>query len=245
MTTVLEIGEQLIAPEELMTLLAQYQMLPQLAREILIDRAIAKVDCTPEEKAAAKEQFLQQNKLTPPALEAWMQQNGMTSEQFEHLVTRNLRIEKFKQDTWGNKIESYFLTRKSQLDRVVYSLIRTQEQGIAQELYFRIKEGEQPFSELAREYSQGSEAQTGGLIGPVELNVPHPQLAKMLTASQPGQLWHPTRMGNWLVIVRLEKFMAAQLDDPMRARLLKELFELWLQEQFKEQVSIRTLDANP
>ena len=110
---------------------------------------------------------------------------------------------------------------------------------MAQELYFRIQEGEQSFSDLAREYSQGQEVQTGGLIGPVELNVPHAILAKMLTVSQPGQLWPPTRLGEWFIIVRLEKFFPAQLDEPMRQRLINELFNSWVQEQIQQQISLR------
>jgi parvulin-like peptidyl-prolyl isomerase len=110
--------------------------------------------------------------------------------------------------------------------------------GIAQELYFRILEGEQTFGELAREYSQGPEAQTDGLIGPVELSVPHPTLAQMLTLSQPGQLCPPTRVGEWLVIVRLEKFIPAQMDDAMRRRLFNECFNTWLQEQLQQLGSI-------
>jgi hypothetical protein len=78
-----------------------------------------------------------------------------------------------------------------QLDKVVYSVIRTKDMGVAQELYFRIQEGEQSFSELAREYSQGPEALTGGLTGPVELILPPRPLAGMLSVSQPDQLWPP------------------------------------------------------
>jgi parvulin-like peptidyl-prolyl isomerase len=121
---------------------------------------------------------------------------------------------------------------------VIYSLIRTQEPGIAQELYFRIQEGEQSFADLAREYSQGSEAQTGGLIGPVELSVPHPVLAQMLRLSQPGQLCPPTRLGEWFLIVRLEKFIPAQLDASMRQRLLNECFNTWLSEQLNQQLAV-------
>lgn len=121
--------------------------------------------------------------------------------------------------------------RKDKLDKVIYSLIRTQDIGVAQELYFRILEGEQSFAELARTYSQGPEAQTDGLIGPVELSVPHPSLAQILTLSQPGQLSPPTRVGEWLVLVRLERFIPAQMDDSMRRRLLNECFNNWLQEQ--------------
>jgi parvulin-like peptidyl-prolyl isomerase len=162
----------------------------------------------------------------------------MTSAQLEALAIRGLLIEKFKQTTWGHKLESYFLSRKGQLDRVIYSLIRTQDPGIAQELYFRIQEGEQSFADLAREYSQGPEAQTGGLIGPVELSTPHPTVAQMLRTSQPGQLYPPIRLGEWLVIIRLEKFIPTQLDASIRQRLLNECFSIWLSEQLKEQLAV-------
>ncbi len=53
-----------------------------------------------------------------------------------------MRIEKFKIATWGHKVESYSLAWKISLDQVVYSLIRTKDQGLAQEIYFRIQKGE-------------------------------------------------------------------------------------------------------
>ncbi len=133
-------------------------------------------------------------------------------------------------------MESYFLTHKSKLDKVVYSLLRTPQQEIATELYFRIESGEQSFAELAREYSQGSEAQTGGLLGPIELTQPHPTLAKMLSISQPGQLWSPIQLGEWFVILRLEKFIPAVLDDTMCQQLLNGLFESWIQQEIGEMV---------
>lgn len=241
MPEVLQIGQRTIALEELLPLLAGYQMLPQLYQEILIDQAIADVECTPEETAAAREQYYAQNQLTDPeVLKAWLDHYRMTLEQLEALTVRSLKVEKFKEMTWDNKVESYFLGRKGQLDKVIYSLIRTSKDansnssGIANELYFRILEGEQSFAELARTYSQGPEAQTDGLIGPVELSVPHPTLAKILSISKPGQLIPPTPIGDWVVIVRLEKFIPAQLDEAMRKRLLNEFFNNWLKEQIAQ-----------
>lgn len=235
MDAVLQVGNREITASELLPLLAGYQMLPQLLQEILIDQAIAPFDCTPEEQEQAQQQFFAQNEInSDEALAQWLRRYGMTIEQMKALATRGVKVEKFKQTTWGPKLESYFLSRKSQLDKVIYSLIRTQDLGIAQEIYFRILEGECPFAEMAREYSKGPEAQTDGLIGPVELSVPHPSLAQMLAVSQPGQLWPPTRVGEWLIIVRLERFVPAQLDDPMRRRLLNECFTTWLQDQLKQ-----------
>lgn len=238
MDSVLRIGDRTITGEEIIPLLAGYQLLTPLLRELIIDQEIAAIDCTPEELDQARKQFFEQNQITSEeAKQAWMAQRKMTAEQLEALASRGLKVEKFKQATWSNKLESYFLGRKAQLDRVIYSLIRSQDPGIIQELFFRIQEGEQSFAELAREYSQGPEAETGGLIGPVELSTPHPAVAQMLRLSKPGQLCPPTRLGEWFVIVRLEKFIPAQLDAPMRQRLLNECFASWLSEQLNQQLA--------
>jgi PPIC-type PPIASE domain len=225
-----------IASQELLELLTQYRLLPQLLRELIIDHTIAPLTCSFEETIAACKQFYEQHQIVSESdRHTWLKQNHLTPKQLEHLITRNLKVEKFKQATWGNQLESHFLQRKSQLDKVIYSLIRVSDLGVAQELFFRIQDGEQTFAELARDYSQGQEAQTNGLIGPMELSTPHPVLAKILSASQPGHLHPPTRLNDWIVIVRLEKFLPAQLDDPMRHRLLTELYESWLQTKINEE----------
>ncbi|MFM7373405.1 MAG: peptidylprolyl isomerase, partial [Sphaerospermopsis kisseleviana] len=84
-------------------------------------------------------------------------------------------------------------------------------------------------------YAQGPEAQTDGLVGPVELQSLHPMLARVLSVSQPQQLSPPTQIGEWIVIVRLEKLLPAQLDRQIRQRLLNERFQTWLQGQVAPQ----------
>jgi hypothetical protein len=235
MTSVLQIGHSILRAEEIIPLLVSYQMIPQLICENIIALTIASIHCTPEETAQGCQEFYQRWGLTcEDQRQAWRSQYGLSQEQLEGMATRKLRVEKFKQATWGHKLESYFLKRKRQLDRVIYSLIRTKDKGIANELYFRIKEGEQSFADLAREYSEGPEAVTGGLMGPVELSTLHPILAQLLHNSPVGEVQPPVPLGEWLVIRRVEKFIPAQLDDFMRQRLLQENFEAWLQEQIKQ-----------
>jgi parvulin-like peptidyl-prolyl isomerase len=238
MTTILQFGNRIITASEIIPLLASYQLLPRLSLELIIDEAIASVECTPEEIASNYQLFCQKNQLTCETQhQVWLSCYGMNTQQLEALATRNLKIEKFKQANWGDKVESYFHQRKSQLDQVIYSVIRHQDTALTQELYFRLLEKEESFSELAQKYSQGPEVQTGGLVGPIELNECHPGLAKILRASQPGQLWTPMRMGKWVMIVRLEKWIPAQLDELTRRRLLNELFTNWLQQQLNPSVS--------
>lgn len=234
-TQILQIGNKVIQTDEILPLLSRYQLMPQFLRNIIIDQAIADITCTEEERQTAIKGFCQQQQITSAQTrEAWLQKQSMTLEQMEDLAVRPMLLEKFKIATWGRKVDTYFMSRKTTLDQVVYSLIRTKDMGLAQEIYFRIQEGEQSFAELAREYSQGAEAQTDGLLGPVPLSQPHPAIAKLLSVSKPGQLWSPRPLAEWFVIIRLEKLLPAQLDQSMRRRLLDELFETWLQDQTQQ-----------
>ncbi|HEY9629805.1 MAG: peptidylprolyl isomerase [Oscillatoriophycideae cyanobacterium NC_groundwater_1537_Pr4_S-0.65um_50_18] len=222
-----------IQEADLIPRLASYQMLPQIRRERIIDEAIAPILCSEAEITKACQQFYEQNQLIDETTrQDWLTQQEISLGFLETiLIPRLLKIEKFKHQTWNHKLESYFLQRKSDLDRVIYSLIQIQDAEMAEELYFRIYENEQSFAEVAHKYSQGSEAQVNGIIGPVELGTQHPALAYLLAISQPGQLWHPVPVDEWLLIVRLEKLLPAQLNISMRQRLLQELFEAWVQEQ--------------
>ncbi|NJO42451.1 MAG: hypothetical protein HC769_14065 [Cyanobacteria bacterium CRU_2_1] len=92
-------------------------------------------------------------------------------------------------------------------DRVLYSVIQTRSLSLAQELYFQIQEGARSFEEIARAHSEGAEAQTGGIVGPVELSTLHPRLATRLLTSQPGEVIPFGRLDQWVLIVRLEQLL--------------------------------------
>jgi parvulin-like peptidyl-prolyl isomerase len=215
MTTVLQVNGQSIAADEVLPLLMRYQMLPDLVRELITDQAIASIVCTNDELT------------TINANNHSLLERPIESQQEEQQAIRSLKIEKFKQLKWGDQIDLYFLQRQDQLAKVIYSLIRTRDRELLNELYFRIESKEQSFAELARLYSEGTEAQTDGLIGPVELGSYHPAFAHLLAHSPLGQLQSPIQLGEWWVILRVEQRIAAQLDAEMRQRLLNELFEKW------------------
>jgi parvulin-like peptidyl-prolyl isomerase len=240
MTHSIKIDNRNVTNTEIIPLLIKHQMLPQLRRILIIDEAIASIKITQEEQEYAIKQFFNQM-TTPVARSAVMKHYLMTEEELKEVAICEFKLEKFKQKTVGSKVESSFLNQKSKFDKVIYSLIRTENAEIAQELYYRIKAGEQSFAECAKSYSAGVEALTGGLIGPVPLSQPHPLLAQKITSSQPGKLCEPIRLENWFIILRLEKLIPTQLDDKMRSQLQNQLFETWLtQEISKVQIIIQT-----
>jgi PPIC-type PPIASE domain len=216
--------------EELTSLLQKFWMLPQLQRELILDAELGAVNCSQEEIFGAYKAFYHKYQINSDAdRAAWLERNNCSLAQFEHSVLSTLKLDRFKQLTFNGKVDSYFLQRKSQLDRAVYSLLRVKDPHLAQELFFRIQAGEATFSELVKEYSGGQEAENGGRVGPHELSVPHPMLAQKLGTLKPGQLSTPLQIADWFVVVKLEKYLPAQLDKVMKARLIDELYEQWIQ----------------
>lgn len=231
MTAILELPDRILTAEEIIPLMRQYQMMPQFLRGLILDRAIATV----EYNEAERSQFCEHDAFeNDQARAGWLQRQGLSPEQFAGWVDRELKIRKFQQEQWAGKLKTYFLERKRDLDRVVCSLIHVQDMEVAQELYFRIAEGEQSFAEVARGYSQGPEAQTGGIVGPIELGNLHRELAQMLYGGSPGKLFAPILIGEWAVIARLETLLPVQLDEAMQQFLLNELLETWLQDQLSQ-----------
>ncbi|MGY6530142.1 MAG: peptidylprolyl isomerase [Cyanobacterium sp.] len=239
MGSYIEISDYKITEENVFSLLAEKQIVIPLATEIILDGAIAHIECTLEEKNMAYQQFFNQMKIAPndkQQLKVWLERNYLTFEQLEKRVLRGIKLDKFKEETFKPQLESYYLKRKRELDKIIYSLIRTKNVGQAQELFFRIQDDGQDFATLAREFTQGPEAETGGVVGPVELTVPHPQIARLLISAQPGKVLAPVRIGEWVVILRLEKYIPAQLDVNMARRLMDELFNSWLNKEIQSQV---------
>ncbi len=221
--------------QEAIALLQKFWMLPQLQRELILDAELASVNCSQSEIFSAYKAVYQKYQINSDAdRDTWLIRNKCTLAQLEHSVLRSIKLDRFKQMTFGHKVESYFLQRKSQLDRAIYSLLRVKDPHLAQELFFRIQDGESTFTELVQQYSGGKEADVGGVVGPHELSIPHPVLAQKLRSLQPGELSPPLQVADWFVIVRLEKFIPAQLDKVTQARSIDELYEQWIQSRLNE-----------
>jgi parvulin-like peptidyl-prolyl isomerase len=234
-STVLKIGNISFKSEEILTLINKYRLVPQLAKEIIIDRVIKDYDITETEHQDARHRFCQQQQLNNEQdLDLWLQQQQLGRDDLKDLIDRELKLRKFKTAKWETQVESYFCHRKSQIDRVVFSMIRVKEIDVAEEIYFRLVSEESSFVELAPHYSEGIEAKTKGISGPVELGKLDPILANALITLQPLEVLPPLQIGEWWVVLQLETIIPAQLDEEMRQYLTEELFNQWIYEEVQK-----------
>ena len=152
------------------------------------------------------------------------------------ILDHQTKLQQFKQENWGNKVGSYYLTRKVQLDRVICSIIQVADGTIAQELYFRICSEPKIFSKLALNYSQGAESFDGGKVGPIPISRLHPTISTQLLLLKPGEISPLFTIDNFYIFVRLEQVVPAQFDAELRQVLLDELFEQWLQAKIVSEI---------
>ena len=230
----IKIEGELIKVDETPFLLKELNLIPLFLRRFLENKFIQEAKPSKEDQIKYYQQFLGREKITDKnSLNNWLNFNNISESDLELKIYNSLKLEQFKEKRFGNKVEKLFLDKKSDLDRVTYSLIRAKSREKIFELNLRLKEGEATFPELSSEFSEGVENVLHGLIGPMELGKVNPFIAERLKASTSGQLWPPFEYEGWWVILRHERLIPASLNNNMRLRLINEMYELWITNKIK------------
>lgn len=197
--------------------------------------ASADLEIPPEEVESAWEDFCRKHGVDPKSGTPVPKEfSGCDPGALKDAVQREARVARWKKAHFGAHAKEHFERRKPELDRVVYSLLRVGDAGLARELWFRLAENEATFAELAPRYTAGHEVHTNGLVGPSAFGSMHPALAAHLRAGEEGKLLKPLRIADSCIVVRVEKFLPAQFDDEMQARMIEELAAHWLNTRLDE-----------
>jgi parvulin-like peptidyl-prolyl isomerase len=191
-----------------------------------------------EDSQAAFQAFAQERQIgSQEALDRYRLDQLLSPQGLEAQILRPLRLLRHGQRHFRPKAEARFLERKTELDRVVYSLLRLKDQGLARELFLRIDEDDASFADLAAAYAEGPEQSTRGIVGPVALTQAHPALADRLRTASPGQLLEPFRIEGWWVVVRLEQLTPAVFDQATASQMTQELLDQWINEEVERRLA--------
>ena len=143
----------------------------------------------------------------------------------EESLVDQVRRYKWMEEHYGPKVEARFLERRQDLERVVFRTLRLRQLGLAEELYLRLLDEEESFGDLAACHSLGEERFTRGLMGPMPISQPHPNVRAVLAGMEIGDLSPPFTVDQTLLILRLEHRIPAALDEAMRQHLLQDLMQ--------------------
>lgn len=224
--------------------LAHHGLLRPWVERLVVAEAVAD---QPVEAALLQQQLGQfcnrHNIKDDDQLRLWLREQALTAEDLEWQLSLPVRVRACSLERFSARAELRFLERKTQLDQVVYSLLRVGDAGLARELYLRIQHGEASFAELASSYAEGPEQATHGIVGPVPLTQAHPLLAERLRTHAVGELIPPFAIDQWWLVVRPERYAPASFDPAMAEKMARELFEEWVAEEVA--LKLRAIGATP
>lgn len=213
-------------------MLKEANLIEALIRIKIIEEILQSVNIDKEEGEEQLDQFRAHNNiLNENDYKVWLEKNKETRENIYAKIIQPLKLKKYCNESYSKKAENRFLDRKTDLDQVIYSLIRVSDPFQARELYLQIKEGESEFGKIAKKYSQGLEARSCGIIGPTPINKAHPLLSDLIKSSKEGEVKEPIQIGEFNLLVRVETFIPAILDEKMKEKMCQEMFNEYLTQE--------------
>ena len=220
-----------LARQPLVALLDQHGILRNLARDLLLKRLLESVQFTGEEQPLVLNKLWEGLGVAPPQRlpAGWLE--ALEPELQAPMRQRwdQLRLQKWLEVHYGERVETYLLERRAALEQVVFAMIRVWSQGTAEELYLRLIDDDADFGQLAKHFSIGDERLTHGLLGPMPISQPHSRIQAVLNRLTVGELHPPIQLDQCFLILRLEHRQPATLNDTTRQQLLQELFQQDLQ----------------
>ena len=221
--------------KDVIKLLHKNQQLKQLINIELTKDILREIKLDKDEEINLLNNFRKNLKLEEDEkFNDWLSKTPFNLEDIRDTAFYKKRFSLFCSKNFFHQVDSRFLNRKKDLDIVIYSLMRINDYFKAQELFYRVSEDEEDFGALAATHSEGLEKKTRGIVGPIAVEKSHPILNKHLRSSKRGQIQAPIPIDDYFVIIRVESFDSAKLDNNMREKMLEELFNEWINSQVDE-----------
>ena len=214
-----------------------------IAQASVYDEICQVVPLSEAEEEELTQAYLHSKDINPDdtdSCDRFLSEQGLSQNDLRYIATKRERMDRFKNQVFSAEVERCFLSEKLSHDQVSYSLIRVRDGDWAFELHQRIVEGDASFEELASQYSEGPERDSAGRLGPVPFDQAHPTVVEKLRSCQEGELLEPFFLVNIWLILRLDQWDGARLDDEMREELLGDLFEQWLDGRVSELLAGRS-----
>lgn len=166
---------------------------------------------------------------------AWLEKHSLSLNDFEKMVLTELYANKLAQHLFANKVEPYFFEHQlDYVDVVMYEVVFNDE-DLALELFYAVKEGEMSFYEVAHKYIQDTELRRkGGYLGTVRRQDLIPEISAAVFAAKPPQILKPILTSKGVHLTLVEEIIQPVLNEKLRVRIIIDLFSEWIQQQIEK-----------
>ena len=166
---------------------------------------------------------------------SWLEKHDLSLDDYEEMVYNNLISGKLVAHLFADKVEPYFFENQLNYTSAIIYEIVLDDEDLAIELFYAIKEGEMSFFDVAHQYIQDKElSRKCGYLGKVQRKDLKPEISAAVFAVESPQLLKPIITSKGIHLILVEEIDKAELDNVLRLRIMSDLFGGWMKQQVKE-----------
>jgi parvulin-like peptidyl-prolyl isomerase len=165
---------------------------------------------------------------------AWLENHGLTLDLFEEMIHATILRNKLATTLFSHQVESYFASHQLDFTEVALYEVILEDEDLALELFFSLKEQEVTFFEMARHYIQDKElSRKGGYRGYLKRMDLSPAIAAAVFAAKPPQILTPIATSKGTHLILVDEIVQLDLTPELRKQIIEMLFTPWLAQQMK------------
>ncbi|BAY89416.1 MULTISPECIES: peptidylprolyl isomerase [unclassified Tolypothrix] len=239
-----------ISNQDILHIVKQYRQIPDLIEKIITHKIIETtvseigIQVETEELQEAADNFRLMNALeTSEDTWKWLDKHALSLDDFEELVYHNLLANKLAQHLFADKVEPYFFENQLEYAGAVIYEVILDDEDLAMELFYAIKEGETSFYDVAHQYTQDSELRRKcGYRGKVNRQDLKPEISAAVFAANSPQLLKPIITSKGVHLIMLEEIIQPELSEKLRYQIMSDFFVEWIKQQMNKFEIIKFLE---
>lgn len=232
-------GHVVISAEEILQYVKLTCQMPAIVEGILAQKAImtaataAGLTVTPEElQQTADGLRLIHNLKRADETHQWLQKHCLTLDDFEAIAQQSVVGTKLGQQLFAHQVEPFFTEHQLDYTEINLYEVILEDEDLAMELFYALKEGEMSFFDVAQQYSEDSESKrVGGFRGGLRRADLKPEVSAAVFAASPPQLLQPIVTAKGIHLIQVESLIQPELTPALRTKILSDLFATWLKQQ--------------
>ncbi|MEH2340663.1 MAG: peptidylprolyl isomerase [Nostoc sp.] len=216
--------------------------IPEIVEQIVTRKVIiaaaeeAGIKVEVEELQKAADQIRLANKLdSADDTWNWLEKHGLSIDDFEEIADISLISGKLANHLFADKVEpSFFENQLDYVGVVMYEVVLDDE-DLAIELFYAIKEGEMSFYDVAHKYIQDTELRRkGGYLGIVRRQDLKPEISTAVFTAKPPQVIKPIVTSKGVHLILVEELIQPDLNEKLCTNIILNLFTQWLNQQIEQ-----------
>lgn len=220
-----------ISSREIIDILSLNNNLGMIIREAFINNTLEYIKLDKSIEIELLDNFKKAKAINSQKdFETYLQTIHVSEKTFIECLTRPERLIRFREERWGPRANSLYLKNKDQYDKITYQRLSSQNQDAMQEVYFRLKDKEDTWENMARQFPGGTPESTA-VIGPISVANVEKELVDKLREGGQNKVLKPIQIGESFIVSELILFEASKFDDNLRKAILNSELEAWLNEE--------------